>query len=226
MSNTQLPWWITDNFELTGAEDPPDGGTEGTGGEGAGTGQEGTEGNEGGEEGAPKEKDPADTTGLKSALEKERRDRARAERELKRLQTAEQERADAEKTEVQRAKDEAETAKTKAARLAAGFRDERINNAIIAAAVKNGFFDAEDAVLAVDRDSISWDQDDDDPAKVTIDKKTVETAVKKLATQKPHLIKKGTDDGQRSGSQFGGGGTGSKQQEADEAVYRRRYSAL
>lgn len=221
MNMNKLPWWMFDTTKLIGAEDPPEGGA---GNEGEG--DQGGEGDEGGNEGGPEKVKPEDVTGLKSALDKERRENARKDRELARLQKAEKEREDAEKTEVQRAKEEAETANTRAARLAEGFRDERINNAIITAANKANFFDPEDAVLAVDRDAISWDQDEDNPAQVKIDRKTVENAVKKLATSKPHLVKSGTSDQGPTGGQFGAGNNSKNKGEADEATYQLRYPAL
>lgn len=227
MSNAKLPWWLFDKFVLVGAEEPPaEGGSEdGDGGEGS---EEGTEGTEGGDDGSDsgKEREPEDTAGLKSALEKERRANAAKDRELKRFQKLEEDRQNADKTEVQRAKEDAEKAKTKAERLAVGFRDEKINNTIRAAANKAGFHDAEDAILAVDRESISWEQDDDDPARVTVDRKTVESAVKKLAGQKPHLVKSGTTDNGPTGGQFGGSGKGGNNGEADEVAYRTRYPSL
>lgn len=221
-----LPEYLLDpNFAVIGAEDPPEGGTGNEGEGGEGEGGDGGEGGEG-EGGSEKEKQtPEDTAGLKSALEKERKANADKDRELRRLQKAEEDRANAEKTEVQRAKDDAEKAKSRSERLAAGFLSEKLNNAIRVAANKANFHDPDDAIMAVDRDMISYEQDDEDPAKVTIDKKTIESAVKKLATSKPHLIKTGTDDGGPTGSQFGGGTRGSKK-DADEAALREKYPAL
>lgn len=164
-----------------------------------------------------------DLSGLKSALEKERKERKRLEKELKAKQKAEAEAADADKTEGQRATSRAEKAEAAAKKLAAGLLKRDLHDAIRKEAEKLKFIDPSDAIEGVDFDTIDFTQDEDDPSDIEIDVKTVEKAVKALATKKPHFISKGTDDGKKTGSTFGGKQDSKKDPDAE---LKELYPAL
>lgn len=166
--------------------------------------------------------DPA--AGLKSALQKER---ARANALEKRLKAEDRKKAEAalkEKTELEQSQIKQQAAEDRASKLAAGFLRSNIDRAIERAAAKAGFIDTSDALLGVDRKNIVADQDDDDPQNVTVDEKSVRDAVKALATAKAHLLRKGTDDGEPTGGQFG---RGQKQKKlTSEEALQAKYPAL
>lgn len=164
--------------------------------------------------------------GLKSALEKTRQEAKAKDAELKELRKLKKAQDDAElltKSEIEQATIREERATEKAKKLADGFLKTTINQAIRNAASELHFYDIDDALAGVDRAELVFSQDDDDPSNVTIDTKTVEKAVKALATKKPHLIKSGTDDGEASGSQFGG--TRQKKATSTEE-FKTRYPGL
>jgi hypothetical protein len=230
MRITKHTWWTELTMPIFGFE-PGEGegaGNEGAGegegaqgaGEGAGEGQgsasTGTEGQGAGE----------DTSGLKSALEKERNERKTMERELKALRKDAETRADAEKTEIQRATDAATQNASKVEKLAAGFRNSAVRSAVLEAARAAKFLDPSDALRPEVLDAIGVEQDEDDPTQVTIDPSSVTKAVKALATSKKHYIG-GEQQKQapKSGSQFGGSTTGSNMT-ADEQALANKYPAL
>lgn len=145
--------------------------------------------------------------GLKSALEKERLANAAKDNELKelrKLKKAQEARELAEKDEVEQARIKAERATEKAEKLAAGLLKRDLNSAITSVARELKFIDPTDAISGVDMSTIVFEQDEDDPSNITIDEKTVKAAVKALLSRKPHFAKSGTDDGEATGSQFGG----------------------
>jgi hypothetical protein len=195
-----------------------DGSGDGDSGEGDGE-PDGDEGDADGDDG-----DKPDVTGLKSALAKERAANKAKDKELKRLQKAQKAQEDAEKSDLEKAQGEAETNKAKAEKLAAGFLRTNLNSAIRAEAEKAGFIDVDDALNGISRDDLEYEQDEDDPSEVDIDLKSVQKAVKALATKKPHFIKKGTDDGEPSGSQFGG--SRKKKAKSSDDELRERYPSL
>lgn len=157
--------------------------------------------------------------GLKKALETERRERKRLERDAKTRQDADEEAELKTKTEVEQANIREQKATEKAAKLAQGMLRTSLNAAIAKAA--SNFIDPNDAIDGVDRSAFSFTQDEDDPSEITIDVKTVEKAVKDLATKKPHYLKTGTDDGEPSGSNF----RRQKKATGDEA-YKEHYPSL
>lgn len=170
--------------------------------------------------------DDKDTAGLKSALEKERKAARDAQRELKRLQKAEADRSLAEKSELEKAQLREQSATEKAQRLAAGLLSRDLNDAIRKAANELKFIDTEDAIAGVDRSALTFEQDEDDPTNITIDAKTIERAVKALAAKKPHFIRSGTTDGQRTGSPMGGSRGSGTDRKSQEAELLKRYPAL
>lgn len=164
--------------------------------------------------------DPA--KGLKTALRKERAEAKRLARELRALQKVREEQELAEKGELEQYKTKAERYEEKVTRLAEGLRTRELNAAIAKAAENLGFIDTDDALNGVDTSDISVDQDEDDPTDITIDTKAVERAVKALAAKKPHFLKKGTDDGEDTGSKFGG----SRKKKTPEESLRSKYPSL
>lgn len=238
MRVTRKTWWTElttpivgfDEGEGAGSGTSGEGAGEGAGsaGEGAGEGQgsqgTGTEGAGAGE----------DVSGLKSALEKERNDRKAMEKELKALRKAEETRTNAEKSEIDRAKDAEAKTSTKLEKLAAGFRKTAVNSAILKAATAAKFLDPSDALRPEVIEAIGVEQDEDDPSQVTIDEASVTKAVKALATSKKHYVTPAggsqNNGGQqqqkpKSGSQFGGGASQSNLT-ADEQALIKRYPAL
>lgn len=163
------------------------------------------------------------TKGLKRALEAERRENKANKKELARLAKAEEDRALADKTEVEQATIRAERATERANKIAAGLVTRDLNDAIKAAAEKLNFIDTSDALEGVDRKELTVEQDEEDPTNITIDLKQIERLVKDLATKKPHFLTRGTDDGEPSGSQFG-----NKQQKKKSSAdaYKDAYPSL
>lgn len=161
--------------------------------------------------------------GLRSALQKERTGRKTAEKQLAAERRAREERENKEKSELEVVQQSATKANAKVTALANRLRDAALDNAILKASAKYNFRDPDDALKLVDRDVIDYDQDEDDPSKVTITMDTVQDALKKLAKAKPHLV---VAEGQeeKSGSKFNGG-TKSKQ-ELDDDLLRAKFPAL
>lgn len=198
-----------------GSGDSGDGSGDGDPGDGDGDAGDGSDGDEG---------EKPDVKGLKSALEKERAANKQKDKELKALRKAKEAKENAEKSDAERAETERAAAVAKAEKLAAGFLKTNINSAIRRAAEKAGFIDPDDAVGSISREDITFEQDEDDPSDVDIDQKSVEKAVKALATKKPHFVKSGTGDGEPSGSQFGGSKQKGKKSSDDQL--RERYPSL
>lgn len=205
-------------------------GAEGEGDDDPGDSEDGTDSDDNddnddddGDDDDHKDRNDPNVKGLKSALASERAARAKLEKQLKAKEKAEKAAKDAELSEVQQANQKATEAADRAEKLAAGFLQSKLDAAIEKAARKANFRDTDDAIAGVDRDLLTFEQDDDDPTKVTIDAKTVETAVKALATKKPHYIKSGTDDDDATGGQFGRKST-KKASPAEEL--RKKYPAL
>lgn len=149
------------------------------------------------------DKDDPKVKGLKSALAAERKRANAAERAARAAAKEKEERDLAEKTEIEQLqiKDKKNTERLE--KLTAGYRRSALDAAIEKAA--KDFTDPADAVAGVDRTQIEVEQDDEDPSIVKVDEKSVIRAVKALAAEKKHWLKPtGTDDGQATGSGFGG----------------------
>lgn len=167
-----------------------------------------------------------DNSGLKSALQKERARANKAEKALKAANKAKEEAALAEKSEIEQAKIREEKASQRAEKLANGLLTTKLDHTIERIAKDMGFIDVNDVVNAVERKDFVYEQDEDDPSDITIDEKSIETAVKALAAKKAHWIRSDDDDSgsQKTGGQFGRGG--SKKKPTPEATYRERYPSL
>lgn len=161
--------------------------------------------------------------GLKSALEEERRANRARDKELKALRKEKADRELGEQSAVEQANTKAEKAAEKAAKLSAGLLKRDLNSSIERVAKDMGFIDPSDAIEGVDRSKLVYEQDEDDPSVITIDGKTVEKAVKDLATKKPHFLKTGTEDGEPSGSQFGAPG---RKKKTTVETYKESYPSL
>jgi len=171
---------------------------------------------------SPDDDDPL--KGLKTGLNKERAKNKALERENRKLRAAQEQRELEEKTEIEQERIKREKAEAKAEKLAQGYRTRELNSAIEKAAQKLNFLDIDDAISGVDKESITIEQDDEDPSDVTVDLKAVEKAVKALAAKKPHFIRRGTTDGEPTGEQFGG--SKSKKPETTEETFRKQYPGL
>lgn len=211
--HTGLPEWMTHGY-LEGNEDPAAGGAP-TGDGASGTGDQGDKSGDAGAggdgDGGDDPKDPEDTTGLKSALQKERDARKALEKaeksatkELKEAQARLKEIDDKDKTASEKAEADRAAAQLKLDKLAVGYRSAAVNSAIEKLAREFKFKDPEDAITGINLSAIEVEQDEDDPAKVTIDLKAAKAAVKALAEKKPYLVGE-EDAGDASGSKFGGG---------------------
>lgn len=148
--------------------------------------------------------------GLKTALTQERLSNKQMKAELKELRKLKEEKAArelADKSDLEQALIREEQERNKTAKLAAGLLNERISNAVRTAAQAANFIDPDDAITGVDRASLVYEQDTSDPSVITLDVKSVQKAVKDLATRKPHFVRAGTDDGEPTGGKFGGAKT-------------------
>lgn len=214
------PKWY--NLIFTGREgdDGGEGGASGDeGGQSTDDGGEGAE--EGGEGKGESEKD--DNSGLKSALQKERQQRKDLERENRKLKAAQEEKELADKSEVERATAAEKKAAEKVAALAEQLLTTSLDNAITKAAQAAKFRDVDDALALINRKEITFEQDEDNPADIDIDAKSIERAVKALAAKKPHLIL-GDGDETPSGGKFNGGRK--DQSKTDEAALKAKYPSL
>lgn len=198
-----------DDDKKSGTGDGTDDGADGD--------EEEEEDDKGGKEGSE------NTDGLKSALQKERRERKRLEKEARELKKFKEEAEGKDKSDTDKAKEDASKAESKAQKLAAKLRDSALDNAIIKAAGGLKFRDIDDALKLVDRGDIDIEQDDDDPTEIELDEASVKAALEKLAKAKPHLIV-AEGQGERSGSKFNGGKK--PNQQTDEEVLRSKYPAL
>jgi hypothetical protein len=173
-------------------------------------------------EGEDKDK-PENTDALKSALRKERNLRKKEERDRKALAKRLDELDSKEKSETDKAKEDASKAESKALRLAIALKTTAVDNAIIKAAQKLKFRDTDDALKLVDREAIDVEQDEEDPSNVDLDEESVKSALETLAKTKPHLI---LADGQedKSGSKFAG--SRKSQKDMDEDALIEKFPAL
>lgn len=223
---TENPSWI--NFIFCGFEGEGDGG--------AGGGNGGIESDDGASGDGDKGKggtgdggtDPGeDVTGLKSALEKERENVKSRDKEMAKLRKRLDEFEGRDKSEVDRAKDVAGKATDKVGKLATKLRENSVNHAIVTALSGRDmpkFADVDDVLTMLNRSGITVEQDEDDPSDVTVDRKTVEAAIKDLAKKKSHLLV-AEGDTEPSGGKFGGGG-GKDPKKLDEKTAEQRYPAL
>lgn len=175
------------------------------------------------EENGDDDKAKADLAAVQKALEAERRITKRLDRENRRLKATQEAKKEEKDESLEATQQEAQLAKAKAEKLAAGLLRRDVDAAIKDAARELKFLDVEDALNGVDRSKIVFDQDDEDPTDIDIDLDTVKIAVKALATRKPHFLNKGTDDGDATGSPFGGS---RKKKQDDEATLREYYPSL
>lgn len=169
----------------------------------------------------PKSKNIA---GLKKALRRERMGRKRAEREARRAKAQLREARAGQKSKKAGSGDtsknknrnngskdddneEQEVQETgpseRETRLAAKLRDAAIDQVILEVATKAKFLDPGDAVKLISRKDIEFDQDEDDPTEIEIDRESVEDAVKELARKKKHLINRGGSGQGKTGSRVG-----------------------
>lgn len=176
------------------------------------------------DEGEEKKGAAKDDSGLKSALSKERRERKKLEKQLRKATKAQEEANDKDLKDSDKAIKAAEKAQEQTVKLAAKLKDNAIDMKILKFASK--FNNVDDAIRLVDRKLIEVEQDEDEPADIEIDETSVEEAVKQLAKAEPHLVKKDGDEGasDRSGSKFGGKSKDKDSSTEDEL--KEKYPAL
>lgn len=191
----------------------------------------------------PDEKDQA-IEGLRATLRKERNQRRQFERELKALkakggkpskpqqgtktkssETEEEEEGSAETAE------EVQRERLKSERLAASFATNAVNTTILRVVSSGGkgvpkFKDTDDVLSLIKRDEIDVEQNEDDPAQVTVDEDDVKSALKDLAKRKPHLLQEqNNNEGGAGGSKFGGGNKTGSEKDRKTAL-KDKYPAL
>lgn len=198
---------------------------------------------------AKKSKEAEDTSGLKSALQKERSDRKRLEKEAKELRRFKETAERKGKSETDNAKADATKASQKAEKLAAKLQTNEVDLTIIKVIQsdpKLKFRDIDDALSLVKRGDIEVEQDEDDPSEIDVDSDSVVKALQALARRKPHLLVDSSNDedeedeededvselelirrSRRSatGSKVGSRGTRDKGKITDEKLYET-YPAL
>lgn len=226
-----IPEWLMLHGAVIGAEGEVDGTPTGTpdGSQGASSDDDASSGDA---EHEDSEDEPQGDDGLKSALRKERAARKALEKsdraKDKALQGFQQEKearelenkSDLEKERILRNKADVRNEK-----LSAGYLRSALDREIERAARTLKFADTDDALQLVDRSDIVSEQDADDPTAITVDRKSVEKAVKALADRKKHLLGAGTEDGEPTGSQFGGRKTGGTKK-TDAEAYKLKYPGL
>lgn len=185
-------------------------------------------GGEGGEDNKDEkdEKPDGDTAGLKSALAAERAKNKKLERERAADQKTKDDAALKDKTEIEQATIREQKATERATKLAAAFRTSAITSAVKEEAAALKFIDPTDALTDAIFAQIEADQDEDNPADVTIDKASVTKAIKALAAAKPHLVLKGTDDGEPTGSSYGNSSRTKPKSKSEEDRLRQLYPSL
>lgn len=225
-----LPW--LENLTIVGREEDEDGeDNEGEGDDGEDNGEEGEgEGEGDGDDDDGDADDEDDPVKLKAALaaknkalREERKLRRKAEREARRK--SKQVATEKKTEEDQEAAEKVKTAEARAEKLAKGFRDKAIEDAVLKEARKQGFIDETDALLPAILREIDADQDDDDPTDVEVDLDSVKDAIAELATNKPHLVGKGTP-GEPSGGKFRKNRKSGDSKATDEKVLQSHYPSL
>lgn len=191
-----------------GGGDSTSGGNGEESGDPAGTG-------EGGEEGSGDQDtfDRAYVEGLRKENADYRIRAKKAEDELN-------EKKKAEMSELEKAQTEVEEERERASRAVAEVDRMRLQMAVTSAAASQNFYDPEDALSLIDRDSISKNDEGE------YNKQSVQAAVKRLADSKPHLVKgknagAGSGDGGARG-QGGGNMTDEERQKQLEKEYAER----
>lgn len=209
---------------IFGAEGDDDGADDdGAGSDDAGSDSDDEGDDDEGEDGGHEDADDPKTKGLRSALAAERKKAAALDKKLKQKEKAEAAAALAEKSELEQEQIKAKQAEERAEKLSNGFLQRSLNDSIRDAARTLNFIDVSDAIAGVDRSSLEYEQDSDDPSNVEVDEDTVLAAVKALAKKKPHFVRTGTDDGEATGSPMGGS---RKKKSTSEDELRSKYSAL
>jgi len=163
--------------------------------------------------------------GLKAALKAERLKAKREERRANTLAKKVKAKDLAEMGELDAAKTQLTESQDKISKLASGLLRRDLDAAIRKAAAKANFVDPEDAVALVNRSSLTYTQDEDDPSDIEIDTKTIIAEVKRIAQGKPHFIKgqgAADDDEDPSGSKFGRKG----KKKSTEEELKEKYPAL
>lgn len=216
----QWPWVIR------GAEGEGDGNDDSSDDDGNDDGDDGSDDSDDSSDGQNAEgnqSEQEDRAKLQKALAAERRLSRKLDRENRRLKAGQQNKENQETEDLEKTRNDLAETRTRAEKLAAGLLKRDINAAIEKAARKAKFIDVEDAINGVDRTKIVADQDDEDPTDIDIDFDTVEAAVKELASKKPHFLTTGTDDGDATGSSFGGS---KKRKPTSEEALKELYPSL
>lgn len=168
-----------------------------------------------------------DVANLREALRKSRREAKKAQRELRKATKTKpttKPKEGEEDDEARKLREAAEESDTKVKSLATRLKNTAIDNEIVKVASSLGFRDTDEAVALVSRtDEEDWyDQDEDDPAGITLEKEEIKAAVKALAKTKPHLLKSSSEGGDTGGDV----GRRRGQKELSEEKLKERYPVL
>jgi len=172
---------------------------------------------------------------LKATLRKERTARREAQKQLRAagVKTGDSDKggkggkSKEESSEDPEAQRKLDAAEARSERLAERLATNAVDTAIIQIAGEAKmpkFADISDVLKLVDRDEIDYDQDEEDPSKVEVDKDAVREALQSLAKSKKHLLVQGNSKGgDKTGSKFGGG---NKKRTTSKDALIKKYPAL
>lgn len=181
---------------------------------------------EDGEEDSPKDS-PKDTSKLKSALQKERAERKRLAKELKKAQAAQKSKEDGEAATVDQVKGENLRLKSDNETLAKKLRDQGVQNAVLLKATQMGLHNPKVAFKLLDSETL----DDLADEEGEVDDEAVDEALKALVKENKYLLKskkgKGEEDDDEDDEEItpeigaGKGGRVMRQSKAEQVNARK-----
>lgn len=211
----KLPWYLEGFHFIIGAEEEPGALPVDSGGDDPDEDERTPENNPG-----------DDQAELKRALVAERRARKAAEKTANTLSKEKQEAEEAEAGELSATRAKLQRAEARTTKLSEGFVKVNIDSAILNAAAKASFIDTNDALAGVDRSTISYTQDDDNPAEVVVDQASVKKAVERLAAKKPHWIAEDDSISPSASHTFGRAGNRRGREKATAEELQQKYPSL
>ncbi len=155
---------------------------------------------------------PDEVAKVRAEAAKHRRELREAQKELEQLRAAEKARADAELSEAEKAARRAKELEVELEATRSRVRESLTEAAVTAAAARLGYADARDAVALMPRGDVEYDDDGKpDPA-------AIDTALKALLAERPHL-RAGHTAGGSPTNPARGGQTGETDQQRRARLY-------